>query len=113
MIAPFRSTEYTFRGETYTRTKIDGRRHNSACEHCGHAVHRRVSDFTCGRKVLHTHCVAKGCPAPVTVHDDGRCAGCRCLLPASVAAAVYGGLRYCTHACRHNVVVAQSHGVAP
>ena len=73
-------TEFTFRGETYTRTRIDGRRHNSKCECCGYTVHTKAPDFAFGRKVLHTSCVANGCPvgtvAPLATYRrrDPECA---------------------------------------
>lgn len=103
---------FTFRNETYTRTVIDGRRHNRTCEHCGFDVYRRHSDFACGRKVLHiacgrkvlhTACVAGGCPAPVAPSPaTGCCAGCRVPLPATVQAFTFNGLRYCARDCAEN-----------
>ena len=107
-------TEFSFRGETYARVRIDGRRHGKKCECCGYEVYPRVNDFACGRKVLHTSCIAKmlaAVSAPPAV-EDHACAGCRRPLPASVKAAVFDGLRFCTYDCHRRVMVAVRHGVA-
>ncbi len=96
-------TEFTFRGDTYALVRIDGRRHGKKCECCGFEVNPRVNDFACGRKVLHTSCVAKMLAAPAAAAEPAArdwCSACGAKRPAHGFLKTAHG-EFCSESCAH------------